>query len=68
MDYLINYVARNEAVTFKIAKQKVDKFVFLCHNALKDGKRINFSKIGFIFQDDQQNIVFKQDNTLNYQC
>lgn len=63
---LISYVARNESISFKIAKQKVDKFVFLCSNALKEGKRINFSKIGFIFQDDQQNIVFKQDKTLNY--
>jgi len=49
---LVNYVARNEGVSFKEAKQRIDKFVHLCHNALKEGKRINFSKIGYIFLDD----------------
>lgn len=63
---LVNYVARNEDISFKDAKQKVDKFVHLCHNALSTGKRINFSKIGYIFFDDQQNVVFKQDISINY--
>ncbi len=63
---LVNYVARNEEISFKSAKHKVDKFALLCHNALKEGKRINFSKIGYIFQDDQENIVFKQDKSINY--
>jgi len=63
---LVNYVARNEGVSFKEAKQRIDKFVHLCHNALKDGKRINFSKIGYIFLDEQQNVVFKVDKSVNY--
>lgn len=63
---LINYVARNEEISFKNAKQRVDKFVLICHQALKDGKRINFSKIGYIYLDSQQNVVFKQDKTINY--
>jgi len=63
---LINYVARNEEISFKIAKQRVDKFVLSCHKALKEGKRINFSKIGYIYYDNQQNVVFKQDKTINY--
>jgi cell division septation protein DedD len=63
---LISYVARNEGISFKSAKQKIDKFVLLCNNALEDGKRISFSKIGFIFQDEEKNIVFKQDETINY--
>ena len=63
---LVNYVARNEGVSFKEAKQGIDKFVHLCHNALKEGKRINFSKIGYIFLDDQQNVVFKVDKSVNY--
>lgn len=63
---LINYVARNEGISFKNAKQRVDKFILICHQALKDGKRINFSKIGYIYFDNQQNVVFKQDKTINY--
>jgi len=63
---LVNYVARNEGISFKNAKQRVDKFVLICHKALKGGKRINFSKIGYIYSDKQQNIVFKQDKTINY--
>jgi len=63
---LINYVARNEGISYKHAKQSVDKFVLLCNNALKNGKRINFSKIGYIFLDANENIVFHQDNSINY--
>ncbi|NOY51587.1 MAG: SPOR domain-containing protein [Chlorobi bacterium] len=63
---LVNYVARNEQIPYKQAKVRVDKFVLLCHNALTSGKRINFSNIGYIFRDVNKNIVFKQDNTINY--
>lgn len=63
---LVDYVARNEGISFKNAKSRVDKFVLICHKALKEGKRINFSKIGYIYSDKQQNIVFKQDKTVNY--
>ncbi len=63
---LINYVARNEGTSYKKAKQSVDRFVLLCNNALENGKRINFSKIGYIFRDADENIVFHQDTTINY--
>lgn len=63
---LVNYVARNEVISYKKAKQSVDRFVLLCNNALQDGKRINFSKIGYIFRDADENIVFHQDNSINY--
>jgi len=63
---LINYVARNEGMSYKNAKSKVDKFAHLCHNALKNGKRINFSKIGYLYLDYNKNVVFKQDTSINY--
>lgn len=63
---LINYVARNEGLSYKEAKQKVDKFVLLCNNALDNGKKINFSKIGYIYRDSKENIVFNQDISVNY--
>ncbi|PLX07960.1 MAG: hypothetical protein C0598_12920 [Marinilabiliales bacterium] len=63
---LINYVARNEGLSYKEAKQKVDKFVLLCNNALNNGKKINFNRIGYIYRDSKENIVFNQDNSVNY--
>lgn len=63
---LVNYVSKNEGLSYKSGKQKVDKFALLCHKALKDGKRINFNKIGYLFLDANENIVFKQEKTINY--
>jgi len=63
---LVNFVAAEENITYKVAKQRVDKFVFLCHKALDQGKKINFKHIGSIFFDEDKNIVFKQDETINY--
>lgn len=63
---LVNYVAKNEGVSYKQAKANVDKFVLLCHKALDKGKRINFSKIGYIFRDVNGYISFKQDAEINY--
>ncbi len=63
---LINYVAKEMGLTYREAKAQVDKFVFLCHNALKNGKRINFHKIGYIYMNSKEQIVFEQDTTINY--
>ncbi len=63
---LVNYVAKEQGLTYKEAKSQVDKFVFLCHNALKNGKRINFHRIGYIYYDEKENIVFEQDTSINY--
>jgi cell division septation protein DedD len=63
---LVNYVAQNENIPYKSAKQKVDKFVLLCHNALESGKKINFKSIGTIAYDTERNIEFRQDKSINY--
>ncbi len=63
---LVNYVAKEQGLTYKEAKTEIDKFVFLCHEALKNRKRINFHKIGYIYLNDKGNIVFEQDTTINY--
>ena len=63
---LVNYVAQQEQIGYKTAKQKVDKFVFLCHNALNEGKKINFKSIGSISYDKDRNILFYQDGRINY--
>ena len=63
---LINHVAQEEQIDYKVAKSRVDNFVFQCKNALEKGKRINFNNIGFIYQDKENNIVFQQDIAVNY--
>lgn len=63
---LVNYVAREEGLEYKEAKEQVDRFVLMCDNALKEGKRINFHRIGYLYLNDNQQISFEQDNSVNY--
>jgi len=63
---LVNHVAQQEQIGYKTAKQRVDQFVFQCHNALDAGKKINFKNIGSIYYDSEKNIVFQQDSKINY--
>ncbi len=63
---LVNYIAREEKISYKEAKAQVDKFVYLCDNALKSGKRINFHKVGSLYLNGNNKIAFEQDSTINY--
>ena len=63
---LVNHVAQQEQIGYKTAKQRVDQFSFQCHNALNQGKKINFKNIGSIHYDANKNIVFNQDFKSNY--
>lgn len=63
---LVNHVAQQEQIGYKTAKQRVDQFVFQCHDALNAGKKINFKNIGSIYYDVEKNIVFQQDTKVNY--
>ncbi|VAW30718.1 hypothetical protein MNBD_BACTEROID07-2080 [hydrothermal vent metagenome] len=63
---LVNYIAREENISYKEAKAQVDKFVYLCNNALKSGKRINFHKVGSLYLNKNEKIIFEQNSTVNY--
>lgn len=63
---LVNYVAREEGIEYKAAKEQVDRFVLLCDQALKEGKRINFHKIGYLYLNEHYKISFEQDTSVNY--
>ncbi len=63
---LVNYIAREENISYKEAKLQVDKFVYLCDNALKAGKRIHFHRVGSLYLNKNEKIVFEQDETVNY--
>ena len=63
---LLNYIAKEEGITYQEAKHKVDTFVLACHQALNNGKRIRFNKIGVIYKDHNGKILFDQDDSVNY--
>jgi cell division septation protein DedD len=63
---LINYVAREEELSYSEAKSRVDQFSMQCRRALDNGKRIRFHGIGSLSRDHDQNIVFTQDKSVNY--
>jgi hypothetical protein len=63
---LINYVARQEELSYGEAKSRVDMFALQCRNALDAGKRIRFYGIGTLSRDAEQHIVFTQDKSINY--
>jgi len=63
---LVNYIAREENISYQEAKAQVNKFVYLCDNALKSGKRINFHRVGYLYLSKNEKIVFEQDNSINY--
>jgi hypothetical protein len=63
---LVNYVAREEGLEYREAKEQVDRFVLMCDSALKEGKRINFHRIGYLYLNEKQQISFEQDNSVNY--
>ncbi len=63
---LVNYIAREEGIEYKEAKEQVDRFVLLCDSALREGKRINFHRVGYLYLNQNQKIAFEQDTSVNY--
>ncbi len=63
---LVNYIAKEENLTYQEAKTKMDAFAIACQRALDDGKQIRFDKVGTIRKDGNGNVVFNQDTSVNY--
>ncbi len=63
---LINHISKLENISYRDAKARVDGFVSKCHEALDNGKRIHFHKIGIIEKDNQENLLFEPDKSQNY--
>jgi len=63
---LINHIASSEKITYTEAKETIDRFVEQCENALKNGKRIHFRKVGSIFLNEAGFKQFAPDSTQNY--
>lgn len=63
---LLSHIARSEKLSYQEAKGKLDRFVLKCIAMMEDGKRINFRSIGSIYYNEEQNIVFQADESVNY--
>lgn len=63
---LVNQIAASEGISFKEARSKVDQFVLSVVEQLKNGGSFTFENIGTIHYDKEENIVFEQNNQVNY--
>ena len=63
---LVNYIAKEESLSYQDAKKRMDTFAIACQRALDDGKQIRFDKVGTIRKDGNGKVVFNQDTIVNY--
>lgn len=63
---LINHIARSEKIIYSEAKKRVEGFVAKCEEALNNGKRIRFRKIGMVFLNEDGYKTFEINKTQNY--
>ncbi len=63
---LLNYIAKEENVTYQEAKKRIDAFARACIHALDTGKQIRFDKVGTIRKDQSDKVIFIQDTSVNY--
>ncbi len=63
---LLNHIARTENLSYQDAKRRLDRFVLKCLRELGNGRRIAFRKVGVLYYDDQQQIIFEADQSQNF--
>lgn len=63
---LLNHIARTENLSYQDAKRRLDRFVLKCLRELGNGRRIAFRKVGVLYYDEKQQIVFEADQSQNF--
>jgi len=63
---LLNHIATLEGISHNEARIKLESFVEKCKNAIDNGKRIHFHKIGTLRNNSRGNMVFEPDQSYNY--
>ncbi len=63
---LINHIAFSENITYIESKKRVNNFVKKCLSELNNGKHIRFHDIGVLYNNDEGNIQFEPDKSINY--
>ena len=65
-DLIVNYMADENNVPIEEAKKELVKFVSECFTNLKQGKKVELNHIGILSYDWDNNLVFVQDKSVNY--
>jgi low affinity Fe/Cu permease len=63
---LANHIAVKEKSSFNEALHKIEEEAHEMNRCLEEGERINLLHIGVLYADNQGNIQFDQDTTVNY--
>lgn len=65
-DLVISYIAEKNNIPEDEARRLLVMFVSDCFNSMKSGKKVSLSQIGTLSFDWSNDIVFQQDETVNY--
>lgn len=63
---LANHIATREKISYTQAVNEIAKSVKHYQNEIKSNKRISLDNIGVIYTDEQDNLLFQQDEKVNY--
>jgi hypothetical protein len=61
----VNHIATQEKLTFSAATSRVDAIVHDWKTTLRSGGRVEIDKVGMLYQDNHDNLVFEQDRFFN---
>ncbi|MES2587538.1 MAG: SPOR domain-containing protein [Bacteroidota bacterium] len=62
---LISAFAQKNQLSYDLANEKIDEQIKFWQEELNAGKRISLDKVGFLYLDNQKNILFEQDRFFN---
>ena len=65
-DLVINYIAKENNISIEEAKKQLVLFVTDSFSRLKQGKKVELEHIGILSYDWDNNLVFVQDKSVNY--
>ncbi|MEI6124224.1 MAG: SPOR domain-containing protein [Bacteroidota bacterium] len=63
---LANYIAQKEGITYNHAIGKIAVFVKDCQSTLTNSKKLIIEKVGIIIVDEDNNLQFNADKSINY--
>lgn len=63
---LANHIANTQNVSYDTAMRVIHRFVDNCNKEMDAEKKVRFNGIGLLSKDENGNIQFVQDNTMNY--
>ena len=65
-DLIVNYLVNENNMPIEEAKKQLVMFVSECFSSLKQGKKVELNHIGTLSYDWDNNLVFIQDKSVNY--